>query len=245
MGEAEHDHPLPEFKVIQDYNPDPSIPKYKDQDVLNHPVLQQAAFEYLRSYAGDFIFLRRAKKTLLTEGRLDVSVVRGVLNCMRFRESLVGSLPKPGSTIPLKPKITFIQKEDVPVRRKPFVIPHTWKHEFVLNKPYPDDWVDGKGNGPKFHYLDVKRSEVLYYPEGTWRNGYKFPFIDITPRTVCGYTFRDAVTTNDPPSTALGCSNCLRKWEALDTVNNLGRDATGSTAGKVLRNQHVPPAFSG
>lgn len=69
--------------------------KYTDRDVREDSTLKLLAEEYIQNYGGDFEPLVNAVAIYRDTGDLPVSIVRVVLNCMRYDRNVAPHLPNP------------------------------------------------------------------------------------------------------------------------------------------------------
>jgi len=234
MGEAEHDHPLFEPESIRVVD----SPKYKDQDILNHPSLQAAAKEFLLNYHGSYEFLRRAKTQMLRTHTLPVGTVRGVVNCMRNQPGALHGQPLPGTPMALKPQLEMTPRISE-IRRAAFVEANIkrWKHQFMW-KPFPKGWASSpKPKQPVFHVIEPTRSVGRWYdvPE-VMRHLHKYDRkLVMIPIAACGYTFQEWKSGNRGPDDGRLCLTCAKRTYALESVNHLGRDAPRVIEGEVVR----------
>jgi hypothetical protein len=146
-------------------------------------VLTVRARQYLESYTGDFHVLIEARRQLAEGYELNIAQVRTVLNAMRADTSVRFDYTPPAGTnviqfpAPQQRGVSFeVDDEKYPSHRR-FMeeyVPREprWRRhkKFKLKLPYA---MATAARSEVLHLISQERSELTYYPVGSWHNGEK------------------------------------------------------------------------
>lgn len=167
--------------------------KYTDQDIYQDRRLKRIAVEYLEDYDGDFDYLLACRDLVISGQRLNVSLTRAVLNCMRQDPRAQHLLPEPRPPQRRKPVLKLVEPRLAVINVKV-----RWKKQYVLST-WRQAWLA--------HLIDTERSKLRYI---TSSNEFKF-FVE----TLCGsrLSSRHAVMDDNPRGRQIctGCQN-NRRW---------------------------------
>jgi len=133
--------------------------RYTDRQVREDPTLTELAYDYLRSYGGDYEYLVDCKEALHFRQDLTTAQIRGVLNCMRHDVHARAAMPKPIFE-PFQPR---------PRRQHPpklQVVREVYRPNVIeLKAHFKGTYVTSTHRqAKKSHLLDHERSALLYYP---------------------------------------------------------------------------------
>lgn len=147
-------------------------------------VLTIRAEQYLRAYVGEFHVLVHAKRKLALGYELNIAEIRTVLNAMRADTSCHFDYEPPAGVVIDFPQnrrgVVFddLEEDDFGSRRRfvqEYVQPEPrWrrykKWRFNPNLPYV---MATAVRSEVIHLVSQERTELTYYPIGSWHNGEK------------------------------------------------------------------------
>lgn len=141
--------------------------RYTDSDVRADASLRTLAESYLRTYAGTFDFLLETKRLVDLNWPINTPTIRGVLNCM-LADPTVVNMP-----VPAKQVFDAGEQREQEAIKPP---PTTYGRKVPYRVPLKVKWnyrygISNHVQAKAIHALDVKRSNVAWYPQSTFNDG--------------------------------------------------------------------------